>query len=135
METIIQNKFLKLDFEEATKTLISVWHTFNDMRTSDYENLFLKYVDAVKKFEPTNLLIDAINAQYAISVETQQWINELVYPLYEELKIKKMAIVMSEHFIAQLSFEQAAEEISVSGMEVEYFVNQNKAMQWITVED
>ena len=134
METIIENRFLKLDFDQETDCLISIWQTINDMRDSDYRKLFLKYYEAVKNLKPSNILVNAFNAQFAISVETQQWINELVFPLYKALKVEKMAIVMSENFIAQLSFEQAAEEVGVPEMQIEYFVSQEKALSWIKGE-
>ncbi len=134
METIISNKFLKLDFDKESNCLISIWQTINDMRDSDYQRLFLKYYEAVEKLKPTYILINAADAQYAIPVDTQRWVNQQVYPLYEKLGVKKMAIVMSEYFVAQLSFEQVAEEIEVPGMEVEYFISQKKAMQWFKEE-
>jgi len=131
METIISHKFLQLDFDEEIDCLLSVWQTSSDMRDSDYQRLFLKYYEAVKKLKPKNLLINAVHAKYAISVEMQNWINNLVFPLYEELEVEKMAIVMSEHFIAQLSFEETAEDIDVRGMEVRYFVGHDKAHTWL----
>ena len=132
MEIKTNTRFLSLELDESSNSLISIWETKGDMREDDYKNLFLIYMEAVKQTKPQHIVIDAINARYAISVELQRWINSKIYPVYEKLKVRKMAIVMSEDFIAQLSFEQVAEEIELPGFEIAYFVNIEKAMTWIT---
>lgn len=132
MEIKINTRFLSLELDETSNTLISIWETKGDMREDDYKNLFVRYMEAVKQTKPQNIVIDALNARYAISVELQKWINARIYPVYEKLKVRKMAIIMSEDFIAQLSFEQVAEEIELPNFEITYFVSKEKAMAWIT---
>jgi len=132
MEIKINTRFLSLELDESSNTLVSIWETKADMREEDYRNLFLKYMEAVQQTKPQNIIIDALNARYPISVELQHWINSMIFPVYEKLAIKKMAIIMSEDFIAQLSFEQVAEQIELPGFEISYFVNINKALTWIT---
>ncbi len=132
MKTCFDAKHLNIKYEEINDVLISEWKTPSDITDSEYREIFKSYVEVLKEHKPKNVIVNALKAQYAIPVKTQDWVNQQAYPLYAQFKTERMAIIMSTDFIAQLSFEQVVDDAeSNDDIKTMFFDNEESALEWM----
>lgn len=134
MLTLLRNEEIQITYDDPKRLFIAKYTTPEDLTRERFLELFEYYYEAVKNYKPEYILIDGRNALYAIPLDLQEKVNEKIGPLYNKIGIKKMAILMSSAFIAQLSFEQVAEETNSEGLQISYFENDEQAYQWFRGE-
>ncbi|MEM1135574.1 MAG: hypothetical protein AAGI07_07015 [Bacteroidota bacterium] len=136
MEAYFASKELVLEYNKEHQSLISIWATDNDLNDKTYRTLIKKYIEAIHYFKPVGLMIDALNAKYAVPVETQDWINEQVLPLYEKYQTRYFSIVLSKDFVTQVSLDQIIDDATDPHSEVhlKYFEDRQTACDWLYTE-
>ena len=135
METYYKSEYLTIKFEEEKNTLITHWTTHEYMSDEAYREEWDHYEKSVIKFKPANILVHSTEAKYVIPVETQDWMTARIFPLYESYNTKKVAVIMSKDFIAQLSFEQVVEEKDSQSLQMLFFDDEAKAIEWFETEE
>ena len=125
------NNYLKVNFENENDLLVSIWNTPEDMKDKDYRTLISRYCRLLETYKPKRIIIEASNSKFTISLETQSWVINKVFPLYKKYQLTRLAVVMSDDFIAQLSYEQIISEMSMDDLVIDYFVNMQAAKAWI----
>ncbi|MBT29245.1 MAG: hypothetical protein CMO01_06245 [Thalassobius sp.] len=131
MQNDIYTDPLIITFDNCNGILLTVWNTKVDLPLEEYKDLLYSYIDSINYYKPITMIVDAKNANFAIPVETQDWINEIMTPIYRKYEIEKMAIIMSHDFIAQLSIEQTINDLHLPSIDVKYFDNRDHATVWI----
>lgn len=120
-------------FDPKSLLIISSWHTPADLEESVYRQELTNYFECVKEHQPKCVLIDAVDANYAITVETQKWIVDTFFPIYKEIGLKKMGILLPEEIISNLSIEQTMEENKDPNMmQTRYFNEKKEALEWLS---
>ncbi|UZR93756.1 STAS/SEC14 domain-containing protein [Chondrinema litorale] len=122
---------LKVYFEDERSILTTIWNTSEDMHESDYRSLIEKYCDYLDAYQPANVLIDLNNSKFAIAVDTQEWVKTKIAPYYKKHQTRKIAIVVSDDFIAQLSYEQITREFESKELLIEFFTDVDLATTWL----
>lgn len=113
------------------KLFQSIWETPTIMPEQVYREEIRKYYQKIEETRPLNIIIDASQANYTVSVETQEWMVDTFSHIYLEIKLEKLALVMSEEFITQLSLEQTLEDMGATPYQIKYFDQLEKAQEWI----
>lgn len=131
METFYESKYLSIEFNQERKVLFSRWTTHEYMSNEEYREEMEKYMESVIKYQPTNILVHSTEAKYVVPVETQDWMTAKLHTLYEEYNTKKVAVIMSTDFIAQLSFEQVVEDVQSQSLQLIFFDNEQKGIEWL----
>ena len=131
MENCYQHKDLIVKFDKERKILFSYWSTNIDMHDDEYKRLFESYLKCIEKYKPEFVFVNAVKAFYAIPIEIQDWINLKTRPLYELYRTRKIAVLMSTDFIAQLSFEQVMDDSKVDSLQVQFFEDEDSAISWL----
>lgn len=122
------------DFWIADKKLLkTVWTTPMIMPEETYRQEINNFFEVVKKCEPQFVLLDATQANYNVQPETQEWMVTTHFPVYVKIGLKKMAILMSQDIITQLSLEQTIDEGKEANdpFETQYFSQESEAQQWL----
>ncbi|MBT31246.1 MAG: hypothetical protein CMO01_16450 [Thalassobius sp.] len=127
----INNQNLKVYFEDERNLLTAIWNTSEDMLDADYQSLIRKYCDYLDVYQPANILIDVNNSKFAIAVDMQEWVKQTISPYYKKYQTKKIAIVISDDFIAQLSYEQITREFESKELHIEFFADVDTATTWL----
>ncbi|UZR95430.1 hypothetical protein [Chondrinema litorale] len=131
MQNNIYTDPLIITFDNCNGILLTIWNTKVDLPLEEYKDLVHSYIDSINYYKPLVILVDARNANFAIPVETQDWLNEITRPLYKRYGIEKMALIMSNDFIAQLSFEQTIQDLQINSIDIKYFESTNDANEWV----
>jgi len=135
MEVTYGNGKLVLRFDEEKDILFSYWTLDQYIDDQDYRKLCLVYESQIIKYQPKNLLLNAVNAFYVVPVETQKWLSDKLTPLVEKYKTEKSAVIMSSDFITQLSIEQIVDESENKTTATLYFDDEKKAIEWLEEGD
>jgi len=131
METFYESKYITIKYEEERNILFTYWTTHELMSDEEYKEEFEIYEKSVIKYKPTSILVHSTEAKYVITVETQEWMMARINPLYETYNTKKVAVIMSKDFIAQLSFEQVVDEVESQSLQMLFFDDEEKGIEWL----
>ncbi|MBB6460187.1 STAS/SEC14 domain-containing protein [Flammeovirga kamogawensis] len=134
-EIISDEKYNILSWNPVHKILKTEWNTPIDMDEELYRSVVLEHLNTTKKYAPTRMLVDTQNAYYNVVPETQDWINQKFVKIVEEIKLEKMAWIVSEDFFAQVSFDQVMDDASeASPFQMKHFTNSQEALEWLLIE-
>lgn len=128
----MESKFLNLTYKAEQHVLYCVW--FPETLTAKWEQIqveMFRYAEVVLKHKPKSILIDERKMFYPWAIENQTWVTENITPKTMEVQIKRIAVVMSEDIIVQLSTDQLFEEINPRGTSIKYFDNYDEAEVWV----
>jgi len=123
---------VKIDPEE--KMLLILWkkgsiHLSNDT----FKEINLKYLEIIHQHQIKTLLINAIDLDFPISAELQDWVGIHVIEETKKLGIAKLATVVSHEFVTQMSIEQTFDvsNDNPSKKKMGYFGNEEEAILWL----
>jgi len=100
----------------------------------DFKAEGLATVEFVEKYRPCYFLSDLRDFHYVTRPELQVWAAKNTTPRYGLAGVRKIAIVASKAYIAQLSVEQTATEAEQTrkahGLALRYFASIDEAEAW-----
>lgn len=91
-----------------------------------------EYASLVRNYQPENIIVDASEFDFLIHKEMQEWINRNVITVFNDIHLKKWAIVIPPQFLHQVSIEQTIEANPHNTFKTEYFETETEAMAWLT---
>jgi len=131
MMLIYDSEYLTLKHDHKRKIIFRHWKPDSeDMNEKTFKAEMLRLLELVRQYRPRFLLGDTKNFNFVILPDVQEWCDELVYSEFGKLGVKKMAMVTSDDYYAQLSVEQAIEE-SPKYYEIKYFYTQEDGIKWL----
>lgn len=130
MIQILSHSAVKITYEPETKILSVVWTKESEHISDD----FFKYVNMIYVHESSvrsikGMLLDTTHFLYTISLDMQAWVNSEVIHVILQNGLKRVAFLMSEELIPQISIEQTMEELE--NKIVAYFGNEEQARAWL----
>ena len=136
--TVLENQYCSIYVDMDLSLYEQYWHrASSDMEEEDYQEIHLQIRDHLiqNAYPLRGFFLDNRENFFVISPELQEWHAENVsakleaaLPNASELKV---AIVVSEDFISQLSIEQTMEENATSGEVSRYFQDEHEAREWL----
>ena len=102
-----------------------------NMGRPGFQHEWLEYAKAIRHYQPEYILVNARNFDFLILKEVQEWINRHVISVYNEIGLKKWAIVVPPKFLHQVGIEQTIEANPDNTFEVQYFETEEEAIQWL----
>jgi hypothetical protein len=97
----------------------------------EHQQEWLDYADLLRTYKPENILVDARRFDYLFFKDMQKWINENVIKVFNEIGLKKWAIVIPPQFLNQVSIEQTIEANPFNTFEARYFETEPEALRWL----
>ncbi|NME70289.1 hypothetical protein [Flammeovirga aprica] len=131
-EEIYKDDYITNFWNERNEILRSEWKTPINMPEEVYRKTVLAHIEITEKYAPTLMLVNTKNAYYNIEPETQDWINEKSEKAMKNQKLKKVAWIVSEDFLAQISFDQIIDgALQDDAFNIQYFTSDDEAMKWL----
>ena len=128
-QNILTDKYIKVDIESSIHLLIARWSKESEFMSEDeFKNVNLLYVSAFEANALKYMLINAKFFLFPIYPELQEWVNQEVITKLIGNGLQKVAFVISEELIPQLSIEQTMENTSFS----QYFSTEEAAKKWLS---
>ena len=100
------------------------------MKTEDFKKEMHLFAELCEKHKPKRELVHLFDMKYTISPEVQEWMNNEIFPKYENI-IKRMAFLLPTEFITQIAVEQTMEEEVGLKFIQKYFDNEEDARKWL----
>lgn len=133
MEVLQEDNIWKLSFDKQVNFLQSNW-TGLVLSEDIFKEKMLQIAEAVKTHQPQGFLANTLQFNFSISPDLQTWHNDTLFPVFESVGLKKMAIVVAEDIFSQVSIEQAYEENDY-GFVTQYFDGEQEAREWLSQEN
>lgn len=132
MVELYRSVYQSIEFFPEHSILRRVLHPHsNDMSSPGFHREWLEYARTIREQHPRNILVNARDFDFLILKDMQRWINENVISVYNEVGLKKWAVVIPPQFLHQVSIEQTIEANPHNNFEVRYFETEEEAMYWL----
>ncbi len=129
---LFDNVYTHLYLDESCKAICHIWLSdTKSMLDADYRAEINGFFEFLEKYPQPNLLVNCLELNFTISPATQNWFLSLAVPKYVQCGVKKIAMILSNDFFAQVSTEQMVEDAKPTmPFELQYFNNQEDALKW-----
>ncbi len=104
----------------------------SDISHDYFKEINYLYLELVEKYQLKTFLLDTTEFGYTIEPNMQIWVAENILSKLSAFGMTKIAFLVSQDFIAQLSIEQTMEE-KVFDFLVYYFHDQSEAEKWLEI--
>lgn len=132
METIYESDFQRYRIDKESNFLQADWfEKSEEMSDDDFKNEMEKELEYVQKFNIENYLIDTLNFRFIINPDLQAWADTYINTKLDKLGLKKLAYVVSQDYIAQLSITQTMGESVKQNYQTHFFASFEEAETWL----
>lgn len=136
MEKIVENQYASL-FKASPQMLWTTWKPeTEDMDDQEFEDFFLEIVQIIQTYQFKEWLGDTRLFRKIVALKQQTWVAETLNPLLTQAGLRKMAIILPQELIANLSVQQSVEEMeivqTVRQFSTRYFDKIEDAKIWLT---
>lgn len=90
-----------------------------------------EYASLVRNYQPENIFVDATRFNFLIHKEMQDWINRNIVAVFNDIRLKKWAIVIPPQFLHQVGIEQSMEDHPSNTFKTQYFETEQEALEWL----
>jgi predicted nucleotide-binding protein len=112
------------------------WLEANEKMTeNEYQSQMLELVQLFEQYKPDQVLVDARRSRFVIRPELQQWVNENVIAVTVAKGLKRIFVILSQEFIAQLSMEQMFDDALTDRFRTLYFATVEEAQAWLKTKN
>ncbi len=135
MQNLHESSCFSIFFDSESKLFHYVFNAQTEFMTADgYIDELKTFIQLIEEHKPIKVLGDMIDFKFMITPDIQAWVAEHLFTVYEEIGFQKIAILLSEEFIAGLSIEQTMDEGNQNSFQTSYFDNAEDAMKWLQEE-
>ncbi len=137
MEAVYESPYLKCLLHAGKPLIELVWLPASaDMDDTGYYENLTAVIDLLREHRPKLWLGDTRQLNFTIGPELQDWNANVLNPEILAVGLEKMALVLPEELIANLSVQQSVEEMEVKNTKggqftTRYFDNRQDALAWV----
>lgn len=130
--TVYESDYAKVLYKPDENIVEQYWlPATEDMDDDEYQRIQLATLKAFVDNEVELLFVDTQNMAYPIEPEMQQWSKEEIMDKLLQTKFRKVAYIVSQDFLSQVSIEQTVNEDTSNRMVAQYFDNAKDAREWL----
>lgn len=131
MKQIHSSEFLTISYNEDLRLLKSCWSAQTANATEEQMKAeMLVYAELINQLAPQRILADTSHYLFLVTVEIQDWVAKNFLSATNKKGIKR-AYLNTTDVIAQLSIEQANDEVKNRLYDLMYFDKEEDAMAWL----
>lgn len=112
---------VKVDWQAASESMSD--DDFKEQITLEKE-VFLAH-------RPKGVLGQTQNLKFSIKPDLQEWHNTQIMPIFKEIGLRKLAVVVSQDFFTEVSVSQLIEDDEQRSYQTQYFPNEVEAIEWL----
>lgn len=133
---IFENEFAKIYHYPKIDTVGHIWlpETTQLLFGEEYREQIQIFMDFCDKYSPSQLLFDIKEGEFTIDLESQKWLQEIVYPAQKKQGVKRKAYVVkpAQFDLLSIAVKQTAEEDIHQFFDFKYFSITKEALQWLS---
>lgn len=129
MQILQEDDLWIISFNPENKYIQTSWKG-KRLSHQDFEVKTEHIIKFTKMLSPKGFFADARLFDYPITPEKQTWHNEKLFPVFAEIGLEKMAILLPIDLFSEVSVSQIYEEAETS-FKIQYFNNETEVLQWL----
>ena len=132
MQELYRSAYQRIEYDPACSLLKRVL-TVKDGNNSwpEHQLEWQEYASLVREHQPENIFVDASQFNFLIQKEMQEWINDNVIAVYNDINLKKWVIVIPPQFLHQVGIEQNIDANPLNTFKTQYFETEREALDWL----
>lgn len=132
-QKVLESQYCEISYYPENQMLSHTWFPSTEtMRDAEFKEIVEEWLELVIKYEIKVHLLDSLNLRFPVSPDVQDWMASIIVKQAVESGLQKMAIILPDEFISQLSTSQAIEENNMqAGLKSQYFNNQEEGFKWL----
>ncbi|MGD1841815.1 MAG: hypothetical protein ACFB0B_13105 [Thermonemataceae bacterium] len=131
-KTLYQTEFCAISHDAENSLLFLRWNENSAHITDEmFRDTISRLAGYAKEHSVKGLLPNAQKFNFTIVPKTQEWHDTQIVPIYNDIGMKRLAFVVSEDLFSQVSIEQIFEEEQAETLRVNYFTNEESAIEWL----
>jgi len=132
MQELYRSAYQRIEYEPEYSLLKRVLTVRpNNHSWPEHQLEWKEYASLVRNYQPENILVDARKFDFLLVTEMQEWINRNVIAVYNDIKLKKWAVVIPPQFLQQVGIEQTIDSNPANVFITQYFEAEQEAMDWL----
>ena len=136
MPELYRSAYQRIEFDPESSLLKRVLTVQADNNNWPEQQLeWQQYASLVRNYQPESIIVDARKFEFLLLTDMQEWINRNVIAVYNDINLKKWAIVIPQQFLQQVSIEQTIEANPANTFKTQYFETEQEAMAWVRSEN
>lgn len=129
---IHNSNFLEIRYDTNSGIIWDKWSKDTiKMTVNEFQKEITQWKNAIISQKVKFAIIDATDMAFSIAPSVQEWVNINITAPTIQAGLQKMAFIVSQEFITQLSIEQTMDENADKILQVRYFTNESKASIWL----
>lgn len=134
LEKVFNHELADLYFDKDKSYFEERWKVATkDASDDDFKNYQYEKLEVAKNCEPKTFLCDTRSFLYVITNEMQEWTDKVVMGFWDNSPLEKLAFLVSEEFVSQVSIELAMSE-NHHKYPIQYFDNEQDAIDWLFLQ-
>ncbi len=126
-----KSNYVEIIYEQENSLIIDKFlPTTEDMDPEEFKKEMNIFAGMCEEHKPERELVHLLDMKYVIVPEVQEWMNNEIFPRYENI-IKRMAFLVPSELFTQISVEQTMDEESGQKFVQQYFETENEARKWL----
>jgi hypothetical protein len=101
------------------------------MDNQQFKEEILSEIKALEKVRPANIFADTLQMRFTIGSDLQEWHNNQVFPVFQSVGVRKLAVLVSTDLFAQVAIQQLVEDGSDKKLITRYFDAEIEAINWL----
>lgn len=130
MTIIFKTDYIKSTLFEDKKYICNDW-TGAEFGDEEFKYSMLEVANIASNHTVRGILVDARRFSFTISLGVQEWYDANIVPKHLAAGIKKMAFLLPEDVMAQVSIELTMDEEQAKSQETRYFDTYENAEKWL----
>lgn len=104
----------------------------SELNEDSFKEEISAFANSSGQSNPSSIFVNAIEYGFSITIELQNWHDENIIPQYTKAGVRKMAFILPQDLVTQLSIEQTFDENQAkSRIQVQYFSDELEAKSWL----
>lgn len=129
---ISESPYLIIEYIEDGNYQVNTW--LSESKNLDNEAFKEEVSEQAKvalEKSPSAFITDATSFLFTMHPEVQEWVNNTIFQDMRQAGVKKLALLLSNDIVTQLSIEQLIDDDPIKGFVTVFFDDIEKAKEWI----
>jgi hypothetical protein len=135
MKELLYKSIYREIFYHTDKKMLEMnyFATTSNCTDEEYKKGMLITYDFLDKKDVFFYYVNAVNFNYIITPEIQEWLEKTINPVLVKSALKKVAIMISKHRFSRISMQDTVHKLVKVPLkyEIRYFIEEETAMKWL----
>lgn len=132
MSILFENQFGEIRHNLDSNMLEVHWKDSTEkLEDEDFQDFLLRFADLLQQYHTSSFFVDASKKLFVMKNAIQEWHDEVIVPKYIEAGIRKIAFLIADNTMVDISLELTFDEENSQKLQTRFFDEENEARNWL----